>query len=391
LVSDYPVEGKSSYGLQPNFYYLSREQAKLGNRVVVISRLRDSQPRFERVGDVEVRRVENPFNLNAMKILRDLSQDYDKQTLVHTHSTSGVFLAALKKPLQLPMFAHIHGTSRSAHMPVSIIPNPAEGTSSYKMLYYFLREKAFWSSADRLLAVSDTLRKDLIEDYRIPDGKIRVVYNGVDSNLFKPSNQGVLPPTLERLKDKLIILYVGHFGPRKGLVYLIRAMKEIVKEIPDAVAVCIGGVPSWLGKVNYWQQLQNEIEKSKVEDKITLLDRVPNNELPSYYSSASVFVLPSYYEAFAKVILEAMACAVPIVVTREGGPQEAIEDGKSGLLVKYGSSKDIVSAVVSILHDQSRAKQMGLEARKRVELNFTWEAVAGRVNSAYDEVFKQIN
>ena len=389
VAADYPVGGKPSYGLQPNMYYLSKEQAKLGNDVRVIARLHDSQPRSERDGDVEVVRLESPFNLNAYRMLRSSLGETRHRALIHTHSTSGLFLSAIKRPMGLPLFAHVHGSSRSAHMPVKMPIPLGEDYSESKMWYYYLRERSLWSSATRVLAVSECLKRDLIVSYGIPESKISVVYNGVDANLFHPIPGTDLPEQLKRLEGKRIILYVGHFGPRKGLIYLIQAMKEISKEVPDSVLVGIGGVPAWLGKVDYWGYLKKAISDLDIQDRVLLLDRVPNSELPKFYSRAGVFVLPSYYEAFAKVVLEAMSCARPSVITREGGPQEAIVDGKNGILIDYGSPKQLASAILRILQDESAARSMGRDARKRIESDFTWTAVAARVNKAYLEATKQ--
>ena len=292
----------------------------------------------------------------------------------------------------MPLFAHVHGASRSSRMPQKLKGVIDQDFSIPKMWYYYFRERIFWTSAERVLAVSSALRDDLITRYGISGKKISTVYNGVDTHLFRRvSENEAIPSVLEQFSGKRIILYVGHFGPRKGLIFLIRAMNEIAREVPDAVAVCIGGVPPWLGKADYWSHLRKEISEYNLEDKILLLDRVPNESLPLYYSLASVFVLPSFYEAFAKVVLEAMACEDPVVITKEGGPKEAIEDGKSGLLVEYGSSSQLANAVIEVLQDERRGRQMGYEARKRIERDFTWEAVATRVNEAYSQVFKNWN
>ena len=388
IAADYPVGGKPTYGLQPNFYYLSHEQAKLGNTVRVIARRHGQQPSLEHDEEVEIHRVDNPFNISAYRMLRDLaSKDPQGSSLIHTHSTSGLSFGGVKRTLGLPLFAHVHGASRSSRMPQRLKGVVDEEFSQTKMWYYYFRERLFWSSADMVLSVSDALRRDLITYYGIQEKRVRTVYNGVDTQLFY-RRKGENPGVLKRFQGKRIILYVGHFGPRKGLIFLIRAMKHISKEIPDAVAVGIGGVPSWLGKQQYWNVLNDEIKKNDVGDKMLLLDRVPNEQLPAYYSSADVFVLPSFYEAFAKVVLEAMACEDPIVITREGGPREAIQEGKTGLLVNYGSAEEIAHAVIAVLQDERRAREMGALARKRVEQQFTWGAVAERINSAYDEVVK---
>lgn len=389
IVSDYPAGGKPSYGLQPNFYYLSKEQSRLGNNVVVISRRNGNQPLLEHDGNIEIYRVESPFNLNCYNLLSELSKGRNL-SLIHTHSTSGLVLSILKIPIGLPLFAHVHGASRSKRMPQKLKGILDQNFSHSRMWYYYFRERLFWASANRVLAVSNALKYDLMSRYRIHEENINVVYNGVEAQLFQRKVSPQLPPEVVRFCDgKKVVLYVGHFGPRKGLIFLIRAMKTITSTIQDAVAICIGGVPEWLGKQDYWSYLKNEIARLALEDKILLLERIPNEILPEFYSRASVFVLPSFYEAFAKVVLEAMACECATIITREGGPQEAIDDGKSGLLVDYASSTQLADAVIKILRDDRLGRRMGAEARKRILQEFTWQAVAQRINLSYEEVFQR--
>ena len=384
IAADYPVGGKPSYGLQPNFYYLSKEQVRIGNRVKIIARRIGSEPSLENDGNVEIHRLENPFNVNAYRLITRMKEN-NGRSLIHTHSTSGFFLSMAKSPLGLPVFSHVHGASRSKRMPQKLKGVEDQDFSSSKMWYYYFRERLFWSLANRVLAVSTCLKQDLIDYYNLNGSRIDVVYNGVDTRLFHRVSSEV-PEPLKKFEGKKIVLYVGHFGPRKGLIFLIRALPEIALTVPDAVVVAVGGVPAWLGKNKYWAYLKNEIAKRGMEEKIFLLDRVPNEMLPAYYSNANVFVLPSFYEAFAKVVLEAMACECPVVITREGGPQEAIDEGKSGFLIDYASESQLATAVSSILRDEGKAREMGVKARERILKDFTWEAVARRVNLAYGEI-----
>ena len=172
---------------------------------------------------------------------------------------------------------------------------------------------------------------------------------------------------------------------RKGVFFLIRAMKAILEEVPDAHLVCVGGVPIWLKEPDPWSILKNEIEMQGVSNAVTLLDKVKNRDLVSYYSAASVFALPSYYESFSKVTLEAMACSLPVVATNMGGLPEMVVDGKTGLLVNYGSPSALASALVQILTDVSAASAMGREGRERVNRMFTWRAVVERISEAYKD------
>ena len=386
LAWDFPENGKPTYGLQPVFYYLSREQAKRGNDVHVISRREGSQPSLESVDGVTVHRLAGPFSLRAFRLVQELTKKEEDLSIIHTHSTCGLFLAALRKTIGSPIISHVHGTSVSAFMPVRLkFDNATLGYSRSKVAYNYARERALWSSADRILAVSRSVKSDLVSRYDMADHKIHVVYNGVDEKLFRPIDDAELPSLKNFTEGKRVVLYVGHFGLRKGLPFLIKAMEKVSAEVPDAILLAVGGVPRWLKKANPWPYLSSVIRTSGLQGKVFLLERVPNELLPSYYSRASVLVLPSYYEAFAKVVLEAMACAKPVVATRDGGPAEAIEDGQSGILVKYGSVREIGEAVIRVLQDNNLAREMGRRGRKTVLKDFTWTAVADRIDSAYSE------
>ncbi len=387
VADDYPVGGKPTYGLQPVFYYLSKEQARLGNEVHVIARKKGSQPGRESIEGVEIHRVENPFSVNAFQLIRRLSNGGSSiPTIVHTHATNGLFLAPLKKTIKAHLVAQVHGTSHSHYLPKKISSLKTEiDYSPLKMSYYYFREKTLWSAADRVATVANVIKNDLIYFYGINKDKIDVIYNGVDTSIFKPLQDFKFPKGLENLEGKKIALFVGHFGLRKGLPYVIEAMKTVKENVNDAVLVCIGGVPSWLGEGDaYWAYLKNIVKQAGLENTVYLLDKVPNTVLPIYYSMASCFVLPTYYEAFGKVIIEAMACGLPVITTRRGGNEEAVEEGVTGLLVNYGSSSELADALTKILIDDKLARSMGEKGRQRVEKEFTWNIVANRLNRTYE-------
>jgi len=207
----------------------------------------------------------------------------------------------------------------------------------------------------------------------------------VDADLFKP--QSTLDfQEKETLEGKRVVLYVGHFGLRKGIPYLIRAMKRVAGEVPDSILVCVGGVPPWLPRGEYWEYLKRLIAENGLTGKVLLVDRIQNDKLPAYYSAASVLVLPSYYEAFPKVLIEAMACEKPVVTSRLGGTIDSVHDGVNGFLVKYGDPDELAGALIRILQDQKLGRKMGIAGRQLVLREFTWESVADRIDSIYSEV-----
>lgn len=352
----------------------------------VIARRYGSQPRREFHDGVEVHRVDLPFNLNAPRLLRKLI-DGNERSVIHTHGTSGLFLTALGRTFRSPLVSHVHGTTRSHHMPIKFTYGDVTVDYSLtKMMYRYLRERMLWAAAKRVVTVSGAIQNDLVTHYGIPRERIRVVYSGVDTDVFQPISNPEVPEGLRGVEGRKVVLYVGHFGLRKGLLFLIQAMRSIVRSVPDAVLVCVGGVPPFLGKVDYWAFLKRAIEINDLKDKVFLLDKVPNSILPVYYSLSRVLVLPSYYEAFGKTVVEAMACSKPVVASKEGGLREVVDDGETGFLVKYGSVIGIAKAVTDILQNEDLGAEMGRKGRKRVERDFTWKAVTDRINSVYEEL-----
>ncbi len=256
--------------------------------------------------------------------------------------------------------SHIHGTTYSVATPITLsFGDIKAGYSPWKVTTSFMREKALWSAADRLAAVSTSVKSDLIARYGIKEEKIRLVYNGVDAELCSDRSRTRISPRSELVEGKKVVLYVGHFGLRKGVPFLIRAMKIVNEEVPNSMLVCVGGVPSWLPKGDYWSYLNGLVEQNGLKGKVILLDRVPNEKLPNYYSMSSVFVLPSYYEAFPKVLIEAMACEKPAISSRMGGTQDSIEDGVNGFLVNYADPEAIARAIITILQDEDAGREDG--------------------------------
>ena len=166
-------------------------------------------------------------------------------------------------------------------------------------------------------------------------------------------------------------------------------MKEVTSEFSDAVLVCVGGVPKWLPREDYWSFLVDVIRENNLEGKVILKDRIAHANLPMLYALSKVSVLPSFYEGFPKVVIEAMACSKPVVVTRRSGAEELVDEGKSGFLVDYGSADQLADEIIKVLGDEAMGRRMGEYGRQRVERDFTWDMVASRVGATYDEIFQR--
>jgi glycosyltransferase involved in cell wall biosynthesis len=384
LVWSFPRVEKISHGLGPNFYYISKEQVKQGYEVDVIARRGINESSYEEIDGIRVHRVLSPYNTNAMrKMVRLISREpFD---IVHAHGTCGISYPLFRFMVRKPLVIHTHGTA--------LHPFPAPITISLKdnlrsrirTSVAIFRQKTYWQLADILLAVSYFLKEEIERLYNIKESKIEVAYNGVDTSIFRKTNSYDELKNLG-LEGKRVILYVGHFGLRKGIIHLIEAMPGILQEEPDAFLLCVGGTPEWLRTDVYWKILKRKIEQAGIQKNVRLIGQVPHQKLPIYYSMADVFAFPSLYEAMGKVVVEAMACEAPVVASRVGGIVEIINHGVNGLLVKPKDVKSLRQSILMVLQDSQLAKRFSKKGRETVESRFTWKHTVIQISKAYQKL-----
>ncbi len=228
--------------------------------------------------------------------------------------------------------------------------------------------RLFLSRARAVISVSKASAEFIS---RLYDGPVRVIPNGVDTELFKPPRS---KPEFPR------VLFVGRLVYRKGVHVLLRAFTEVQREVRDAELVIAGRGPlRW--------PLERLAKRLGVAAKF--LGYVPRNELSSLYRSAAVFTAPSLHaEAFCITIIEAMASGLPVVASSCGGIPEVFECGESevGILVRPGEPKELSEAIITLLEDSSLARVLGERARRHAVSRFDWSVVAGMVERVYEEV-----
>ncbi len=248
-----------------------------------------------------------------------------------------------------------------------------------RKIYDKLFAKPVFGAADIIICHSENEKK-LLSSFPVPDEKMRIIPAGIDFHRFK-----VLPPPdnfrdFFKISDR-IVLFVGRLASNKGLGHLIDAAPKILKEFEDSTFVFIGEDESERKK------LEKKAEKLGIQKKILFTGHVTDEGLlMSAYSACDVFVLPSEYEAFGLVLLEAMACEKPCIATRVGGVPEVVEEGKSGLLVEYGKPDQLADAIIELLGDEKRRVEMGRAGRARVERNFTWQKIVDQLEEVYREL-----
>jgi glycosyltransferase involved in cell wall biosynthesis len=248
---------------------------------------------------------------------------------------------------------------------------------------WFLRffEEGMLKRARKIIAVSHFTKWELINYYKIPEGKIRVIHNGVDIRKFKPATDKLkVKVELGFNPDDIAIVSVGRLYARKGLFTLIESIPTVVKRFPNAKFIISGK-----GQSDEMHKLLIFAEKLGVKDNIIFTGYYPDKKLPKLYQAADIFAFSTFYEHHPFAILEALATGLPVVTTTVGGISETIESGKNGFLVEPFNPKTFGEKILYLLEHPVFAKEMGAQARKTIVENYDWRIVVKDAMKVYNQ------
>jgi starch synthase len=316
-----------------------------------------------------------------------MAQDAGGADLVHSHTWYANGAGHIAKLL--------HGIPHvvTAHSLEPLRPWKAEQLGGGYRVSSWIEKTAF-EGADRVIAVSEGMRRDILAAYPSLDpDKVIVVYNGIDLQRWKPLEDDERARELGVDPGRPAVVFVGRITRQKGLPYLLRAARLLPKEVQ--VVLCAGApdTPEIMAEVTRGvEALQAEREG------VVWIDRLLSQEdLRVVLTASTVFVCPSIYEPLGIVNLEAMACALPVVGTATGGIPEVIVDGVTGRLVPIDQAKDgtgtptnpdafvaeLAAALIAVVSDPERAALMGSAGRLRAETAFSWTSIADRTREIY--------
>jgi phosphatidylinositol alpha-1,6-mannosyltransferase len=218
--------------------------------------------------------------------------------------------------------------------------------------------------------------KDLLENEGVSKDKIHVVSNGTDANFFAPKDTKTLAEQLG-VENKKVIFSLCRLVPRKGMDSVLRALKKIIYENPDVIYLVGGSGPD----ANRLKELRDRLG---LQEHARFMGRLPEDELPHYYSLADVFVMPAKndppdVEGFGIVFLEANACETPVIGSRTGGIPDAIVEDKTGLLVDEDNIEELTAAILKVITNSELARQMGKAGRKRILSEINWDTSAQQI------------
>lgn len=235
-----------------------------------------------------------------------------------------------------------------------------------------------WSTriADRIIAISETTKRDLVDYYHVPESRIVVIPHGASED-FRPLSDAEAEQVRQRYGlIEPFVLAVGTIQPRKNYDGLARAMTLVARAgLPHHLV--IAGRPGWLA-----DDVRRRIAESGANDRIRFLDYVPADDLPALYGASDVVAFPSWYEGFGLPAVEAMRCGVPVVVSNRGALPEVV--GDAALIVEPADEKALAGAIINVASDAALRRNLVARGLARGH-EYSWRASAERTLALLQE------
>jgi D-inositol-3-phosphate glycosyltransferase len=297
--------------------------------------------------------------------------DYD---LIHGHYwLSGTAGLALRERWDVPLVQMFHTLGRLKN---DATRDGAEREPDLRIA----EETRIVGAADRLVAATAIERAHLVSHYGADPARIAVIPCGVDTTLFAPGDQAAARAALG-LDDRPRLLYVGRLAPIKGLTTLLDGMARLHGKGSRA-HLCIVGGDADEPLNGHEGELRARLAELGLQDSVTFVGAQPQESLRAWYVAADATVLPSYYESFGMVALEAMACGSPVVASRVGGLQTTVRDRITGVLVPDHDPVSLADALEDVLDDAVLRARLG-RAGVRWAAEHRWPCVAEAVCREY--------
>jgi D-inositol-3-phosphate glycosyltransferase len=241
--------------------------------------------------------------------------------------------------------------------------------------------------ADHLVAATPAEEEQLVTWYGAEPSKITIIPPGVDLQMFHPHEPEDAKLRIGVKPCDHMILFVGRIEPLKGIDTLLRAMAILAYECPawskDLCLAIIGGDPNRTENEEM-ERLKTVRAELGITDLVTFLGAHDQDRLHHYYSAAEMVIMPSHYESFGMVALEAMACGTPVIASEVGGLAHLVRDGRTGLHVPNGDPVALAKAIARLAQDSDLRERMARMAHLYAQ-QYSWECIADRVLVLYSK------
>jgi glycosyltransferase involved in cell wall biosynthesis len=372
-------------GISPHVYYLSKSLARNGAKVYVVTCDFPGAPRHEVLDGVEVFRIDSYkspspdfatwvylMNMNMQKEAAALAKSLKvKVDLFHAHdwlvATAGI---GLKHVFRRPLFATMHSTEIGRRNGIH---------SDYERM---IHETEAWLTYEawKVICCSDYMVSHVRWAFGLPPDKMMMVPNGVNTDVYAAVKKNELSQFRGRfaLPEEKIVLFVGRLVHEKGVHVLVNAAPKVLEKVNAKIIIVGNGYMK--------EQLSGIVKGMGIAHKVMFTGFVDDETLRALQTCADVSVVPSLFEPFGIVALEAMAAKSPVVVSDTGGLAEIVNHDVDGVKVYPGNPDSLAWGITKVLTDETYANHLRNNAHKKIQEKYNWDRIAHQTMSSYKAV-----
>jgi len=318
---------------------------------------------------------------NLSKVIKRYKID-----IIHVHDLPMVKTAAsISKKSNIPIIADLH-----ENYPEAVRAWRKEKLNWKSKIFSLITpiwrwkrlERSVLQRMDRIITVVDEAKEHYVNDCGIPSEKITVVMNAEDLDEF--DNLEIDRSLVTKYENNFVISYIGGFGPHRGIDTAIKSMPQILKEIPDAKLLLVGGK----GSEEYEKELKKLCEELKIENNVEFPGWVDFSYVPSYIALSNVCLVPHHASGHTNTtiphkLFQYMAMRKPVIVTDCKPLKRLVEECDCGIVVPSGDYNEMAEAVIRLYKDKEYARKLGENGRRAVEEKYNWENEAKKLCELY--------
>jgi D-inositol-3-phosphate glycosyltransferase len=392
--------GKETGGMNVYVRDLSRELARRGHRVDVFTRSQNpALPRISQGLGPGTRVIhlptgpEQPYDKHRVydhlpqfvegALAQAVADDIEYHILHSHYWLSGAAAQELRRHWGTPIVHMFHTLGRMKNIVAQ--KRPREQETSRRVAV----ETDIVNFADAIIAATPAEENQLKQLYGADGGNIHIISPGVDIERFHPIPPAHAKERIEVCPEHRMILFVGRIEPLKGIDHLLHAIARIVERQPELrEGLCmpiIGGGIDRIHEDDEMVRLRELRERLGIGDVVTFLGSKNQDTLQYYYSAAEMVVMPSDYESFGMVALEAMACGTPVIASDVGGLAFLVKDERTGYRIPAGDIEALADRISHLLTDELSRRRIGQRAACWAE-SYAWPNIADRIEEVYRAV-----
>lgn len=372
---EYPPQNEGK--LSNHVYNLSHELSKLGHEIHVITCEEGTEPIEGEENGVFVHRV-TPYKIDTKDFTKWAMQlnfamieegiriirNYGKFDIIHAHDWVVAFSAkTLKWSFNIPMICTIHATEHGKN----------NGIRTDMQRYISSTEWLLTYEAYKVIVCSNYMKSEVQTLFKIPSNKICIIPNGVNTEEFKLNFDKKEFRKKYAKEDEKIIFFIGRHIFEKGVYLLVEIAPEIIHKFNNIKFVIAGGGP-------IRDELQERVIQMGLSEKILFPGYLTKDERNKLYNVSNITVIPSIYEPFGMVALEAMASGCPVVVSDTGGLSEIIQHKENGMKFISGSRESLVHNICEVLQDDDL---YGKIRKRPIKEKYSWNIIGKNTETEY--------